>query len=163
MSAATDGPRIEVRVSHESIEVSRVLARATDRGWGAEILFLGHVRDINHGRAVVGVSYDGFVPHAEKTLTRICEEASERWGRELGMVVHHRLGRLGIGEASVAIAVGSRHRDTAYEVSRYIIEELKERAAIWKKEHYVDGDSQWLKGHALCSHRRTEVLSVERT
>ena len=155
MSAESGFPRIEVRVSEDVIDVPQVLACATDCGWGAEILFLGHVRDINHGRTVVGVSYDAFVPHAEKTLRQICLEASTRWGSELGMVVHHRLGRLQVGEASVAIAVRSRHRDAAYEVSRYIIEELKERAAIWKKEHYIDGDSEWLKGHALCSHGRS--------
>jgi len=156
--ATPDFPRIEVRVSHESIDVPDVLKKATDRGWGAEILFLGHVRDINHGKTVVGVSYDAFVPHAEKTLREICVEAAEKFGEslgyELGMIVHHRLGRLAVGEASVAITVGSRHRETAYEASRYIIEELKERAAIWKKEHYSDGDSEWLKGHALCSHTR---------
>ena len=55
----------------------------------------------------------------------------------------------------MAIAVGSRHRDEAFQASRYIIEELKERAAIWKKEHYLDGDSEWLKGHALCGHRHS--------
>ena len=153
MNESLDFPRIEVRVSHDPIEVSEVLKKATHRGWGAETLFLGHVRELNLGKQVVAVSYDAFIPHAKKTLIAIANEASAQWGSQIGIVIQHRLGRLEVGETSVAIAVGSKHRDDSYQASRYIIEELKDRAAIWKKEHYIDGDSEWLKGHALCSHR----------
>ena len=152
MSSQKEMEFIEVRVSDAVISSDEILRKASHQGWGAQVLFLGNVRDWNLGRRVVAVSYDAFAPHAEKTLKEICLEAAAKWGPGLGMIVHHRTGRLQVGEASVGIAVGSVHRDEAYQASRYIIEELKERAAIWKKEHYEDGESEWLKGHALCSH-----------
>jgi molybdopterin synthase catalytic subunit len=147
--------KIDIRVSDGEIQVEAILKSASAPGWGAEVLFLGAVRDLNLGKSVLAVSYDAFAPHAEATLRDICQEALAKWGPDLGMVVHHRTGKLNVGEISVAIAVGSRHRDEAFQASRYIIEELKERAAIWKKEHYLDGDSEWLKGHALCGHRHS--------
>jgi len=163
MANASEFPRIEVRVSAKELSASEVQGKLIHPGWGAEILFLGTVRDWNLGRPVVAVSYDAFAPHAEATLRRICEEASEKWGPKLGMIVHHRTGRLEIGETSVIIGVASVHRDAAYEASRYIIEELKERASIWKKEHYQDGESEWLKGHALCSHGGSHGQHSRRT
>ncbi|MCM2279943.1 MAG: molybdenum cofactor biosynthesis protein MoaE [Oligoflexia bacterium] len=143
---------IEVAVVESAIDPTRTLARVTDPGHGAETLFLGVVREHNLGRKVLGVSYDAFAPLAETVLREICKEARARWGESLKFAVTHRTGRLDVGEISVAIAVGSRHRDEAYQASRYVIEELKIRAPIWKKEHYEDGESEWLKGHALCSH-----------
>jgi molybdopterin synthase catalytic subunit len=123
---------------------------------GAEILFLGVVRNINLGRDVEAVAYDAFAPLAEKTLAEIADEARVKFagtsGVPLQAVIYHRTGKLKVGEVSLAIAVSSRHRDEAYEASRYIIEEIKERAPIWKKEFYTDGESDWLKGHALCGH-----------
>ena len=157
MVTETVFPMIEVRVSDQPLLVEEVQGKLIHSGWGAEILFLGNVRDWNLGRPVVAVSYDAFAPHAEATLRTICEEASREWGPKLGMIVHHRTGRLSVGEASVIIGVASVHRDEAYEASRYIIEQLKERAAIWKKEHYEDGESEWLKGHALCSHAEERI------
>lgn len=121
-------------------------------GHGAEIIFLGVVRDINHGRNVVSVAYDAFPPLAEKTLTEIASEAKEKWGREMQIVILHRTGILKVGEVSLAIAVSSRHRDESYQASRYVIEQIKDRAPIWKKETYSDGETKWLKGHALCQH-----------
>jgi molybdopterin synthase catalytic subunit len=125
-------------------------ANGANAGHGAEILFLGVVRDINMGKTVTAVAYDAFGPLAEKTLTEIASEAKIKWGQDLQVVIHHRTGTLKVGEASLAIAVSSRHRDESYQASRYIIEEIKERAPIWKKEFYLDGETEWLKGHALC-------------
>lgn len=118
-------------------------------GRGAQVLFWGLVRDQNEGRAVVAVSYDAFLPLAEEVLREIAAEAAERFGPSLGVAAFHRLGRLEVGEASVAIATGSPHRDAAYRASRFVIEQIKIRLPVWKREHYVDGDSAWLPGHSL--------------
>ena len=89
--------------------------------------------------------FEAFAPMAERVLDEIVAEARERW--ETGsMAVVHRVGRLEIGEASVAIAVAAPHRGDAYAASRYVIEELKKRAPIWKREGYLDGESEWLGG-----------------
>jgi molybdopterin synthase catalytic subunit len=80
---------------------------------------------------------------AEQELAAIVLEASERWDTS-DIVVEHRIGSLELGEASVAIAVAHPHRAEAYEASRYVIEELKKRLPIWKREHYLDGRSEWV-------------------
>ncbi len=141
---------IFVEVSEGAIDPMRALTRVGDCGHGAQTFFLGVVRDHNFGKRVVAVSYDAFAPLAEKTLRDICLEARGKWGAGLRFAVVHRTGRLGVGEASVAVAVGSPHRAESYEASRYVIEELKVRVPIWKKEHYENGETEWLRGHALC-------------
>lgn len=141
---------IFVEVTDRAIQATQALERVAHSAHGAETLFLGVVRDFNHGRRVVAVSYDAFPPLAEKTLLEICLEAQRKWGSDLRICVLHRTGRLGIGEASVVVAVGSCHRTEAFEASRYVIEELKVRVPIWKREHYEDGETEWLRGHALC-------------
>ncbi len=127
-------------------EVSRELAGPEH---GAQLVFWGVVREQNEGRRVLSVTYDAHAPLAEKTFREIAEEACARWGEDLRVVVLHRTGRLEIGEASVVIGVASAHRDEAYQASRYLIEQLKVRSPIWKQEHYLDGDSEWLAGHVL--------------
>lgn len=113
---------------------------------GAALLFVGLVRNHNEGREVGHLDYQAYPAMAEATLREIVEEARGRW--EVGSIsVVHRIGRLEIGEASVAIAVTAPHRGDAYEASRYIIEELKRRVPIWKREGYLEGDSEWLRGY----------------
>ena len=148
--------RIFVKVSEESIDSNRVQALLTSIAnptHGASVLFLGIVRNFHDGRDVLAVSYDAHQALCEKVFEEICQEAAQKAvDEDLDLILVHRTGKLIVGEASVGIAVGSRHREAAFEASRYMIEQLKIRAPIWKKEHYVDGESQWLKGHALCSH-----------
>jgi molybdopterin synthase catalytic subunit len=115
---------------------------AQDRN-GASILFVGTVRDINDGSPVTALDYSAYTDMAETELAAIVLEASERWSMP-DIVVEHRIGSLGLGDASVAIAVAHPHRGEAYEASRYIIEELKRRLPVWKREHYVDGRSEWV-------------------
>ena len=145
-------PGIQVRVSDAVITTEETLASLNDPGHGAQILFSGVVRNSNLGRQVNGVSYDAFAPLATRTLHDICCEAQTRWGAALQFRVIHRTGFVAVGEASLLIGVSSPHRDEAYKASRFVIEQIKVRAPIWKKEHYIDGESEWLKGHALCSH-----------
>lgn len=133
------------RVVEEPIDAAALLAGAAGPGDGCAILFLGTVRDRNEGREVGHLEYRAYRPMAERVLEEIVREAEGRW--EVGeMRVVHRVGRLEIGEASVAIVVAAPHRGDAYEASRYVIEELKKRVPIWKREGYLEGDSEWLPG-----------------
>jgi molybdopterin synthase catalytic subunit len=110
---------------------------------GATVLFVGTVREENDGAPVSALDYSAYTGMAEKELAAIVAEAAER-SETTDIVVEHRVGSLDLGEASVVIAVAHPHRDKAYEASRYIIEELKKRLPVWKKEHYVDGRSEWV-------------------
>ena len=111
---------------------------------GASVLFVGTVREINEGEPVTGLDYSAYSEMADRELKSIAGEASSRW-ETTDIVVEHRTGSLELGEASVVIAVAHPHRGEAYEASRYIIEELKKRLPIWKKEHYVSGRSEWVE------------------
>jgi molybdopterin synthase catalytic subunit len=133
------------RVTHDPIDAAGLLAAVTSPSDGAVLLFWGVVRDHHEGRPVSHLEYHAYREMAEAKLEEIVSEARERWPvGEVGVV--HRLGRLEVGEASVGIAVASPHRAEAYEASRYIIEELKHRVPIWKREGYLEGDSQWVRG-----------------
>lgn len=141
-----------IEITGDRIELNAVLESCEEPEHGARLLFLGVVRNHNHGRKVRAVSYDIFAPLARSVFERICSEARSQWGEELRISLVHRVGTLEVGEVSVAIAVGAAHRHQAYQASRFVIEKLKERAPIWKKELYEDGESDWLQGHSLCDH-----------
>jgi molybdopterin synthase catalytic subunit len=110
---------------------------------GAVILFLGTVRQVNEGRDVIGIDYAAYEGMAASELEAIVAEGTSRFGTE-DIAVEHRLGELAVEDVSVAIAVGHPHRDTAYAASRWVIEELKRRVPIWKREHYADGVREWV-------------------
>ncbi len=113
-------------------------------GAGAVASFVGTVRDRNQGRRVDRLEYEAYEPLAVKAFERIAAEAGERWpGARLA--IHHRLGRLAVGEASVAIAAASPHRAEAFAACRYAIERIKQIAPIWKHEYFEGGDV-WIEG-----------------
>ena len=144
------------RVTEEVIDAAALVAEVVSPHDGAALLFLGVVRDHNDGRDVTHLEYDAYIEMAERMLETIVAEARARWDTGEIRVVH-RVGRLEIGEASVAIAVASPHRDEAYQASRYVIEELKKRAPIWKREGYVESDSTWLGGIEPASGRTIDA------
>lgn len=148
----TDHESIWCIVTDKRISPIDVFELASDLSHGAQNFFFGAVRAKNLGRTVVAVAYDAFVPLAEATLFEIAREARSKWGESLKICVTHRTGKLEVGELSVAIGVSSPHRNESYQASRYIIEQIKKRAPIWKKEFYDNGETEWLKGHALCQH-----------
>lgn len=111
---------------------------------GAQIVFSGVVRNSNRGRRVVAVTYEAHAPLAEETFREIGAEARARWGEELRVAILHRSGRVVVGEACLVIAVGSPHREAAFEASRWVLDEFKARSPIRKQEHYADGQSEWL-------------------
>jgi molybdopterin synthase catalytic subunit len=120
------------------------VAAESDGVDGAIVTFLGLVRNHNQGRRVQYLEYEAYAPLALKTFARIADEARERWaGVRLGL--HHRTGRLEIGEASVAIVAASPHRGDAYAACRYVIERVKQIAPVWKRE-YFDGGDVWIEG-----------------
>ena len=113
-------------------------------GIGAVTTFLGLVRDNNLGRRVLHLEYEAYEPLAVRGLDRIVEEAAGRWPA-VRLAIHHRIGRMEIGEASVAIAAASPHRADAFAASRYAIERIKQIVPIWKHEFFEGGDV-WIEG-----------------
>lgn len=113
-------------------------------GTGAVATFLGLVRDHHQGRRVTHLEYEAYVPLAERALARIIEEARAEWP-EARLAIHHRIGRLAIGEASVAIAAASPHRADAFAACRYAIERIKQIVPVWKHE-YFEGGEAWVEG-----------------
>lgn len=134
---------IHISVTADAIRPGDVLSELGGSADGAVILFLGRVRDHNDGRSVTGLDYEVYGEMAERELHDIATEAAARFEvTELRAI--HRVAALEIGEISVAISVASPHRDAAYEASRYVIEEIKVRLPIWKRERYADGDTRWV-------------------
>ncbi len=134
---------VHVAIVTDPIDVGALLARASDAGVGAVSLFVGTVRDVNDGRAVTGIDYEAYQPMAESELTAIAREVCVATPG-LRVAIEHRVGTLGIGDASVAIAAAHARRAPALDAARAIIESLKQRVPIWKREHYVDGDRAWV-------------------
>lgn len=125
------------------IDTTALVAEVQRMANGATVLFVGTVREVNDGRAVSGMEYSAYAAMAEAEMARIAAEASTRWSTD-DLVVEHRVGVLGLGEASVAIAVAHPHRGAAFDAARYVIEELKRRVPVWKLEHYTDGTREWV-------------------
>jgi molybdopterin synthase catalytic subunit len=136
-------------LTRASIDATALIARVARPAHGAILLFLGTVREVNDGRAVTGIEYSAYEAMAERELAAIADEARSRFA-PTDVAIQHRLGELALEEASVGIAVAHAHRGTAYDVSRWVIEELKRRVPIWKREHYVDGSREWVdpSGHS---------------
>jgi molybdopterin synthase catalytic subunit len=111
---------------------------------GAVVTFLGLVRNHNQGRSVRHLEYEAYEPLALKAFERIASEVGGRWPRAR-LALHHRIGRIAIGDASVAIVVRSPHRGDAYAACRYTIERVKQIAPIWKREFFEGGDV-WIEG-----------------
>ena len=131
------------RLVRAPIDPGALLAAVANPAHGALLLFIGVVREVNDGRDVTGIEYSAYEGMAERELAAIAEEAEARFGAT-SVAIEHRLGELALEEASVAIAVGHAHRGTAYDASRWVIEELKRRVPIWKRERYVDGTREWV-------------------
>lgn len=113
-------------------------------GHGAVTTFIGVVRDNNLNRRVTHLEYEAYEPMALKALEQICREAGREWpGTRLA--VHHRVGRLAIGEASIVIAAASAHRAAAFAACRYVIERVKQIVPIWKHE-FFEGGEVWIEG-----------------
>ena len=121
-----------------------------DSKFGASIYFLGTVRNINDNKTVTGITYDTHDEMVIKSFEEIYYEADQKLDiKDKAVFIEHAKGHLKLGEISIIIAVACKHRDQAYIISRYIIEEIKKRTPIRKKEHYTDDESVWLKGNPI--------------
>ena len=118
--------------------------------FGASIFFSGTVRNQNNNKSVVGITYDSHDQLVIKSFKEIYNEADQKLNiKDKAVYIEHAKGYLNLNETSIIIAVACKHRDEAYVLSRYIIEEIKKRSPIWKKEHYVNDESNWLKGSPI--------------
>ena len=139
-------PGALLAIGPEPLELSGLISavEGPEGNVGAVVTFLGLVRNHNLGRSVRYLEYEAYTPLALRTFERIAGEILERWpGSRLAL--HHRVGRLEIGEVSVAIAAASSHRRAAYAACRYAIERVKQIAPIWKRE-FFDGGEMWIEG-----------------
>jgi molybdopterin synthase catalytic subunit len=131
-------------IVRESIDVSALAGRVRTDACGAVVTFAGVVRENSpEGRAVTGLSYESHEQMAAAEFERIAKESRAKFGA-CEIAVLHRVGDLAVGEVAVAVAVASAHRGRAFDVCEYVIDELKARAPIWKKEHYADGSGEWI-------------------
>lgn len=133
------------------LDPSAALEFVSDPGFGGTTMFVGRIRDLNHGRTVTGITYDMFDALALNVFREAAEEAAAECGPKLKLYVAHAKGRLSVGDLAVIVAAGTPHRDEAFRACRSVIEAVKHRAPIWKQEHYLDGDSVWSEGCSLCA------------
>ena len=122
--------------------------------FGASIFFSGTVRNQNDNKSVVGITYDIHDVLVIKSFEEIYNEADQKLNiKDKAVFIEHAKGYLNLGEISIIIAIACKHRDEAYVLSRYVIEEIKKRSPIWKKEHYQNNDSTWLKGNPIINEK----------
>ena len=139
------------RFSDVSLEPAALARSLADRACGGCATFEGWVRDHNEGQAVVRLEYEAYAVLAVREGERIVEEAIRRFGVARALCVH-RTGSLDIGELAVWVGASAAHRDEAFRACRYIIDEVKHRLPIWKKEHYRSGDSGWVNCERCAAH-----------
>jgi molybdopterin synthase catalytic subunit len=134
-------------ISSESIDLSIFRQQLIDRSCGAYVQFDGWVRDQNEGQKVLRLEYEVYEPMAVKEGARIIDEARERFGVSNACAIH-RSGLMELSEVAVVVGVSSPHRAEAFDACRYIIDQVKGRLPIWKKEYYVSGEAKWVR----CDH-----------
>ena len=132
-----------VRLTTDPIDYHALTEQVRRPGCGGVVLFLGTVRDLTGGRVTTALDYEAYPAMAEKKMAEIEQDTRARWPvGEMGMV--HRLGRLEVGEVSVAVAVSCPHRADAFAACRHAIDRLKELVPIWKRENWADGSTEWV-------------------
>ena len=135
---------------NEKIEISKAENFLNQSKFGAVIYFVGTVRDLNENKTVTGITYDAKESMVIKSFEEIYKEADNKLNiKEKAVFIEHVKGYVGLKEKSIIIGVACKHRDEVFVLSRYIIEEIKKRSPIWKKEHYKNEESEWLKGTSI--------------
>lgn len=131
-------------ITFAPLSLPEVYALADDSGNGAVVVMSGMVRNQTDGKPVVALEYQAYEPMALRVFTSIAAQIRQQWPDINRVVIHHRVGRLQVGEISVLVAVGCPHRSEAFAACKYAIDTLKHNAPIWKKEHWADGASSWV-------------------
>ena len=143
-----------IDIKNDKIAINKAEDFISSSKFGASIFFTGTVRDVNENKKVIGITYDAHDKLVIKSFKEIYQEASEKLKIEdKAVFIEHTKGYLNLGDISILIAVACKHRDQAYVLSRYIIEEIKKRSPIWKKEHYEDQTTEWLKGKSIINEK----------
>ena len=130
-------------ITHEAIDTEQVLKEIQSDLSGATVLFIGTTRKITDGRETVRLEYECYESMARKKLQELLDEANKRWPIQHACIVH-RMGVVDVGEASVAVAVSSPHRQDAFDSAKWLIDNLKQIVPIWKQENWSDGTRQWV-------------------
>ena len=139
-----------IDIKKEKIEVNKAEDFISSSKFGASLIFKGTVRENNDNKKVTGITYDSHDAMVIKSFEEIYNDVDQKLKiKDKAVYIEHAKGYLGLGEISIIIAVACPHRAETYILSRYIIEEIKKRSPIWKKEHYIDNKSDWLKGNPL--------------
>jgi len=134
----------------EKIELKKAEDFISSSKFGASLIFKGTVRNTNDNKKVIGITYDSHDAMVIKSFKEIYNEVDQKLKiKDKVVFIEHVKGYLDLGEISIIIAVACAHRAEAYILSRYIIEEIKKRSPIWKKEHYENEKSEWLKGNPI--------------
>jgi molybdopterin synthase catalytic subunit len=131
-----------IKITAKSIEVNKVIETASSLGAGAVNVFIGNVRDQAHGKKVLWLEYEAYESMAVAEIKKIIDYAAHRWGL-LGWAVAHRVGTLKPGETAVVVAVSAKHRKETFEAGQYIMDTIKEKVPIFKKEVFEDGE-EWV-------------------
>lgn len=139
-----------VDAAQGKLDPAAAIEFVSDPGFGGIDMFIGRIRNLNHGKVVTGISYDMFEPLALAGFRAIAEQVQAEFGPQLKLYIAHAKGRLAVGDLAVVIAAGTPHRDEAFRACRQVIEAVKHTSPIWKQEHYEDGDSIWSEGCSLC-------------
>ena len=143
-----------INVKEKKLTLSEAERFISSSDFGASIYFTGTVRNQNNNKNVIGITYDSHDELVLKSFTEIYNRADEKLKiKDKSVFIEHAKGYLNLEEISIIIAVACKHRDEAYVLSRCIIEEIKKKTPIWKKEHYADNQSEWLKGNPLVNEK----------
>jgi molybdopterin synthase catalytic subunit len=132
-----------IQLTYDAIDYHALTESVRTDQAGAVVLFLGTVRELTAGKRTVALEYEAFPEMAHAKLVELLEEARIRWPIMKSGIIH-RLGRLALGDVSVAVAVSTPHRKQAFEAGQYLIDRLKEIVPIWKKENWADGTIDWI-------------------
>ena len=138
-----------VKIEEEKISSEKAKNFILSDKNGAQSIFVGRVRNENSGKKVTAVTYDAHDQAVIKSFQSICNDAKNKFDKNAKIFLEHAKGYVPVGQISKLIAVSSAHRDEAFKICRYILEEIKHKSPIWKKEHYIEGNEQWLPGHSL--------------
>ena len=143
-----------IDIKEKKLTLSEAEKFVSSSNFGASIYFTGTVRNQNNNKNVIGITYDSHDELVLKSFKEIYNKADEKLKiKDKTVFIEHAKGYLNLEEISIIIAVACKHRDQAYVLSRYIIEEIKKKTPIWKKEHYADNQSEWLKGNPLVNEK----------
>jgi len=143
-----------INSDNDEIQISKAVKFISSSKFGASIYFLGTVRNQNENKSVSGITYDVHDEMVLKSFKEIYNEADQKLNiTDKAVFIEHIKGYVDLEETSIIIAVACKHRDQAYVLSRFIIEEIKKRSPIWKKEHYEKEESNWLKGNPVLNEK----------